>query len=154
MRVFITGATGFLGGTLARVLAQEGAEIHVLGRATADRRALDDVQVTWHEGDVTVPESLSGLFRGSDWIIHAAGRLGHAGVPEAAYRRVNVDGARNVMAVALETAGVSKVLHLSSPGILGPTGQEPAPEDAPIAPTNPYERSKATAEQVALAYAS
>ena len=154
MRVFITGATGFLGGTLARVLAQEGAEIHVLGRAKADRRALDDVQITWHEGDVTVPESLSGLFRGSDWIIHAAGRLGQAGAPEAAYRRVNVDGARNVMAVALETAGVSKVLHLSSPGILGPTGREPASEDAPIAPTNPYERSKATAEQVALAYAA
>jgi dihydroflavonol-4-reductase len=152
--VFITGATGFLGGALARVLAQEGAEIHVLARATADRRALDDVQVTWHEGDVTVPESLSGLFQGSDWIIHAAGRLGQASVPEAAYRRVNVDGARNVMEAALATGGISRVLHLSSPGILGPTGREPAPEDAPFAPTNAYERSKAAAERVALEYAA
>ena len=154
MQVFITGATGFLGGALARALAQEGAKIYVLGRPTADRRRLEDVPVTWHDGDVTVRESLRGLFQGSDWIIHAAGRLGHAGVPEAVYRSVNVNGTRNVMAVALETAGVSKVLHLSSPGIWGPTGREPALEDAPIAPTNPYERSKATAEQVALAYAA
>ena len=154
MRVFVTGATGFLGGALARALAQDGLEIHVLARANADRRALDDVKVTWHEGDVTVPESLGGLFRGFDWIIHAAGRLGQAGVPEAAYRRVNVDGARNVMDEAIATSGISRVLHLSSPGILGPTGREPAPEDAPLAPTNPYERSKAAAEQVALEYAA
>lgn len=154
MRVFITGATGFLGGALARALAEDDAEIHVLARATADRRALGDVTVTWHEGDVTVPESLSGLFRGCDWIIHAAGRLGQAGVPEAAYRSANVDGARNVMEAALATVGISRVLHLSSPGILGPTGQKPAPEDAPVAPTNPYERSKAAAEQVVLEYAA
>ena len=154
MRVFITGATGFLGGALARALAQEGAEIHVLARSTADRRALDDVRVTWHEGDVTVPESLIGLFEGSDWIIHAAGRLGQARVPEAAYRRVNVDGTRNVMEAALATGGISRVLHLSSPGILGPTGQVPALEDAPFAPTNPYERSKAEAERLVLGYAA
>jgi nucleoside-diphosphate-sugar epimerase len=154
MRVFITGATGFLGGALARALARDGVEIHVLGRASANRRALDDVQVTWHEGDVTVPESLSGLFRGFDRIIHAAGRLGQAGVPEAAYRRINVDGTRNVMEEAIATSGISRVLHLSSPGILGPTGREPAPEDAPLAPTNPYERSKAAAEQMTLEYAT
>jgi nucleoside-diphosphate-sugar epimerase len=154
MRVFITGATGFLGGALARALAKDGADIHVLGRATADRHALNDVQVTWHEGDVTVPKHLNGLFRGSDWIIHAAGRLGQAGVPEAMYCQVNVDGARNVMEAAIATSGISRVLHLSSPGILGRTGPTPASEDAPIVPTNPYERSKAAAERLALEYAA
>jgi nucleoside-diphosphate-sugar epimerase len=154
MRVFITGATGFLGGALARVLAQKGAEVHVLARPQADRRTLGDVNVAWHEGDVSVPGSMIGRFDGFDWIIHAAGRLGQAGVPEAEYNRVNVEGARNVLAAALQARGVSKVLHLSSPGILGPTGPEPASEDAPFAPTNPYERSKAAAERLALEYAA
>ena len=154
MRVFVTGATGFLGGALTRSLVEDGADVHVLSRPTADRRSLHGLSVTWHEGDVTVPESLKDLFRGFDWIIHASGRLGQAGVREEAYRRVNVDGTRNVMEAALATGEMPRVLHLSSPGILGPTGREPVAESAPIAPTNPYERSKAAAESVALEYAA
>ncbi|MGB7590654.1 MAG: NAD-dependent epimerase/dehydratase family protein [Terriglobia bacterium] len=49
MRVFITGATGFLGGVLVRALAREGGEVPALARPTADRRALDGVAITWHE---------------------------------------------------------------------------------------------------------
>jgi nucleoside-diphosphate-sugar epimerase len=154
MRAFITGATGFLGGALARALAEEGVEIHALGRAGANRRSLEDVQVTWHEGDVTDPATLRGRFSGCDWIIHAAGRLGQSGVPESVYHNVNVEGARNVMEEALATEGITRVLHLSSPGILGPTGPRPASEDAPVVPTNPYERSKAEAERVVLEYAA
>jgi NAD dependent epimerase/dehydratase family enzyme len=49
VRVFIAGATGFLGGALARALPREGAEVHALGRPTADRSTLDGVAITWHE---------------------------------------------------------------------------------------------------------
>jgi nucleoside-diphosphate-sugar epimerase len=153
-RVVITGATGFLGGALARALAQKGAEVHALARAAADRSALDGVAVTWHEGDVTVPSSLAGILGSADWIIHAAGRLGEAGVPEEVYRQVNVDGTRNVLATALSAGRKPRVLHLSSPGILGPTTREQVAEDAPWAPSNPYERSKAAAEKVALEFAA
>ncbi len=153
MRVAITGATGFLGGAMARALAQEGAEVHALCRAGADRSGLEGVAVTWHQGDVTAPESLAGLVAGSGWVVHAAGRLGQAGVPEETYRRLNVEGTRNVLAAAQATGDRPRVLHLSSPGILGPTGPEPIAEDAPFAATNPYERSKAAAELVALEFA-
>lgn len=154
MRAFVTGATGFLGGALARALAAEGAEVHALRRSTSDLGALRDVAVTWHEADVTVPASLDGLFSGADWVIHAAGRLGQAGVPEAAYRRINVEGTRNVMQAALASASRPRVLQLSSTGVLGPTGPEPASEEAPLAPTNPYERSKAEGEGVAMDFAA
>jgi nucleoside-diphosphate-sugar epimerase len=154
MRVIITGATGFLGGAVARALAEQGAEVHALARSTADRRVLEGIRVTWHEGDITVKESLSDLFEGAEWIVHAAGRLGQAGVPEEVYQRVNSAGTRNVMVAALATSNKPRVLHLSSTGILGPTGREPASEDAPIAPTNAYERSKALAERVALEFAA
>jgi nucleoside-diphosphate-sugar epimerase len=154
MRVFITGATGFLGGALARSLAQGGAEVHALARPTADRRVLNEVDVTWHEGDVTVPESLNGAFAGAAWIIHAAGRLGEVGVPEEVYQRLNVDGTRNVLAASLAARSKPRVLHVSSPGVLGPTTPQAMAEDAPYAPSNPYERSKATAEQVAREFAA
>lgn len=150
MRVFITGATGFLGGALARALVQEGAEVHALSRPKADRRALEDAPVTWHDGDVTVPRSLTGIFSGVDWIIHAAGHLGQAGIREEVYQQINVDGTRNVLAAVMDTGTKPRVLHLSSGGVLGPTMQKPAAEDAPFAPTNAYERSKALAERVAL----
>jgi len=154
MRVFITGATGFLGGALARALAREGAEVHALARPAADLTALDGVAITWHQGDVTEPKTVGGVMAGAAWIIHAAGRLGQAGVPEEAYYRLHVEGTRNVMAAALATGSQPRVLHVSSPGVLGPTTGTPAAEDAPYGPTNAYERSKAAGERVALEFAS
>jgi oxidoreductase len=154
VRVAITGATGFLGGAVARELAWRGAEVHALCRHTSDRSRLDGAKVVWHEGDVTVPDTLTELLDRADWILHAAGRLGRAGVPERTYRSLNVDGTRNLMAAALATGRRPRVLHVSSPGILGPTGTNPATESARVAPTTAYERSKAAAEQVALEFAA
>jgi len=154
MRVFITGGTGFLGGALVRALVGEGAEVHVLARPTSDRSGLSGMPIIWHQGDVTTPTSLSEAMAGASWIIHAAGRLGEVGVSEQAYNKLHVDGARNVLAAALATGSQPRVLHVSSAGVLGPNKRGPLAEDAPYGPTNPYERSKAAAEQVALEFAS
>jgi len=153
MRVFITGATGFVGGALVRALAQDGAEVHALARSVSARGVLDGIPIIWHEGDITIPQTLSGVFEGADWIIHAAGLLGKFGVSEQVYQRSNVEGTRNVLEAALASASRARVLHVSSPGVLGPTTREPVAEDAPYFPSNPYERSKTTAEQVARDFA-
>jgi oxidoreductase len=153
-RVFVTGATGFLGAALARALADAGAEVHALARPSADRGALNGTQVTWHEGDLSSPRRLADLVAGAQFIVHAAGRLGAALVPEDVYQRVNVEGTRNILAAAMQSDSPPRVLHLSTAGIIGPTGPAPAREDAPWVPTNPYERSKAAAEQVARDFAA
>lgn len=154
MRVLVTGATGFLGGALARALAREGAEVRALRRPSSERTALGDVAVTWVEGDVTRPESLRGPLEGAEWVIHAAGRLGEVGVPEEEYRRLNVEGTRNLLGAAMAAGERPRVLHLSSSGVLGPTGPGPAAEGAPFAASNPYERSKASSERVAIEFAA
>jgi len=154
MRVVVTGATGFLGGALACALAEEGAEVHALARSTSDRSGLAGVGVIWHVGDVTEPASLRDFVAGADWIIHAAGRLGEFGVPEQTYQQINVDGTRNALAAAMKTGCQTRVLHVSSAGVLGLTPRGPGIEDLPYAPTNPYERSKAAAERVALEFAA
>lgn len=148
-RVFITGATGFVGSAIARELIKCGAEVHALARPTADRSRLNGLPIVWHEGDVTGPLQLNGLMRDVAYVVHAAGRLGEAGVPEQEYRRVNVEGTRNVLAAAMEAGSALRVLHVSSPGVLGPVMGDPADEQRPVAPSNAYERSKAAAEDVA-----
>jgi uncharacterized protein YbjT (DUF2867 family) len=85
-KIAITGATGFVGGALARRLAAEGYEIVALARPASRRDQLADLPITWTAGDVTDLASLRGLFDGADWLIHAAGMLGQAGVPESLFR--------------------------------------------------------------------
>ena len=126
MKVVLTGATGFVGGALARRLAAEGVELHALTLPGSDRSRLAGVPVTFHRGDITTPAGLDGLFDGATWVIHAAGMLGRAGVSEATYRRVNAEGTRHVLAAADaawragRTAADLRVLHVSSAGVLGP----------------------------------
>ena len=152
-RVFVTGATGFVGGALARELANRGVEVHALARPNADRGLLDDVDLVWHEGDILRAQTLSTALAGIDSVIHAAGPVGEPGIPEQVYWQAHVDGTRNVMAVTLAAGTSPRFLHISSPGVLGPTRDEPATEDFPYAPSNSYERAKAAAERVALEFA-
>ena len=126
MKVVLTGATGFVGGAVARRLAAEGAELHALTLPGSDRARLAGVPVTFHSGDITTPAGLDSLFDGATWVIHAAGMLGRAGVSEESYRRVYAEGTRHVLAAADaawragRTAADLRVLHVSSAGVLGP----------------------------------
>ncbi len=179
MKVVLTGATGFVGGALARRLAAEGMDVHALTRPSSDRSRLAGVPVTFHSGDVTMPGGLDGLFDGATWVIHAAGMLGRAGVSEATYRRVNAEGVRHLLAAADaawragRTAADLRVLQVSSVGVVGPmtsdelrvtsdealnsslvTRHSSLDETSPLAPSNPYERSKALAEGYAAGFAA
>ena len=154
MRIFITGATGFVGGALARAFVSDGAEVHALARSSSSHQSLDGVDIHYHRGDITVPDSLKTVIAGADLVIHAAGRLGQAGVPESAYEQVHVEGTRNLLEAVRATGSNPRVLHISSPGVLGPIDGEPATEDASYEPSNAYERTKAAAERVALEFAA
>jgi dihydroflavonol-4-reductase len=148
--VALTGATGFLGSALARALTSQGFKVIALVRPTSDRSVLEGLDVSWAEGDITEPASLKGLLDGADWLIHAAGMLGRAGVAEKNYHRVHVDGLANVLG---EAGHCRRLLHISSSGVLGPIQGPPADEAAAPAPSNPYERSKAAGEALAQEHA-
>ena len=152
MRVLITGITGFLGGALARAYIKQGGDVVGLARPCSSRKWLSDRPIEWLEGDITDPSSLEGKFQGIDAVIHAAGRLGKFGITEAEYDAIHVDGTRNVL-VEAERAEVSRVLHISTCGVLGPTAPTPMTEEAPFSPSNPYEWSKMEGERVASFFA-
>lgn len=146
--IVVTGATGFLGGAIARALVARGESVRALVRASSDTRALERAGVGLARGDVTTLPGLAKAFDGARAVVHAAGMLGRAGLPEAEYERVHVTGTQNILAGA-RAAEVGRVVHLSSPGVLGPIPRHApdADEGAPLRPTNAYERSKAAAEE-------
>lgn len=152
-RIAITGANGFIGAALAHHFAARGDEIVGFVRDDSELWRLDDVAIELRYGDIRKPESLVGVFAGVDWVIHTAGKLGEAGVLEEVYYDVHVNGTRNVLQAVSAESPQARVLHISTPGVLGPllrVSPTTFPDEAtPIAPSNPYERTKAVGEWVA-----
>ena len=150
MTTLITGANGFVGSALVRLLLQQGHEVRALVRPGSDRRNLDQLDVTPVEGDLTDPASLQRAVRGCSYLFHVAAdyRLWIPD-PERVYR-TNVDGTRDLLRQAAD-AGVSRMVYTSSVAALGINrDRTPADETTPVTPADMvghYKRSKFLAEQ-------
>jgi dihydroflavonol-4-reductase len=153
VKAFVTGATGFIGSHVARMLRDAGWEVRCLARPSSSRELLDGVDVEWIEGDVCDLDSLRKGAEGCDGLFHVAALYAlWSGEPER-FTAVNVEGTRNALTAAKE-AGVRRVVYTSSVACVGeaPPGGL-ADEDTPANPgdlVGPYKRSKYEAEQVAL----
>ncbi len=154
MKFVVTGATGFVGSSIVKALVARGADVLALARPFSSPERLENVPLTWLIADVTEPSTLHGLFEDVDYVIHAAGMLGQSGTAEADYMHLHVDGTRHVLDEVSKVDPQPKMLYVSSPGVLGPITGPPADEDAQLAPSNPYERSKAVAESLVRVYAA
>lgn len=154
MKFVVTGATGFVGSSIVKTLVNFGAEVYALARSSSSPERLADLPLTWLVADVTKPHTLRGLFEGIDYVIHAAGMLGQAGTAEKEYMKLHVNGTRNVLNELSQNDPQPKALYVSSPGVLGPIEGSPADEKTPLAPSNPYERSKAAAERLVGVFAA
>src|SRR5512133_1646860 len=113
MRYAVTGATGFVGGALVRLLRANGHDVLALVRSPARAAALAAAGVTLVEGDLDDATALDRLGADADGLFHVAGwyKLGDAR-PEDGWR-VNVDGTANVLAAA-RRSGVPKVVYTST----------------------------------------
>jgi dihydroflavonol-4-reductase len=153
MRVFVTGATGFLGSHVARVLAEQGADIRLLVRPTSNLKNLEGLKAETAIGDLRDPASLEKAMACCEVVFHVAAdyRL-WVRDPNEMYRS-NVEGTRAIIEAARKNA-VRCVVYTSSVATMGFTGNgHPADEDSPVALADMighYKRSKFMAEQVAL----
>jgi dihydroflavonol-4-reductase len=153
MLAFVTGATGFLGSHVTRVLAEQGANLRLLVRPSSDLRNLQGLNAETATGDLRDAASLEKAMAGCDTVFHVAAdyRL-WVRDPEEMYRS-NVEGTRAILAVASKN-GVRSVVCTSSVATMGFTANgHPADEDSPVSLADMighYKRSKFMAEQVAL----
>ena len=157
----VTGASGFIGGHVARLLVERGEQIRILVRPSSDLRGIADLigneaaveQVT---GDLRDAASLRRALAGCQVVYHVAAdyRL-WARNPEELYRS-NVEGTRNLLEAA-RGAGARRVVYTSTVGCIGIPGDgTPGDEDSLVRleeMEGPYKRSKFLAEQAALEYA-
>src|ERR1051325_2666767 len=149
----VTGATGFVGWHVARLLLDRGDSVRVLARDPARVRDLDGAQPI--TGDLRDPDSLTRAVEGCRIVYHVAAdyRLWTRD-PQEMFRS-NVDGTRNLLHAA-RREGVERVVYTSTVGCIGFLPGDLGDEDTPVSiddMTGPYKQSKFKAEQVAIEFA-
>lgn len=154
-KVFLTGATGFIGASLARELAREGCRVKALVRPGSDRRNISGLDIEIHEGDLLDSASLEAGLAGCDTLFHAAADYRLWTRDPSSMYAVNVDGTRAILTAALKK-DVSRVVYTSSVGTLGNPGDgRPGTEETPVTfadMVGHYKKSKFLAEREAESF--
>ena len=134
MKIFMTGATGFIGGATARHLTEQGHQLTCLVRNRDKATHLSELGCDLVDGDLSDRDRLAGQMKGSDAVLHGAA-LYEVGIPASRRQEMveaNVTGTANVLNACLD-AGIPRVLYVSTCGVFGNTDGEVVDES--------YERS-------------
>ncbi|NIN92911.1 NAD-dependent epimerase/dehydratase family protein [bacterium] len=151
MRAFITGINGFIGSNLATRLIAEGQEVSGLVRKTSNLSFLERLKLELFSGDLSDKALLDEATQGVDIVYHVAGRASDWG-PIELFRKVNVEGTKNLMESSLRSA-VKRFVFISSAAVHGFRGFRDATEDSPKTATIfPYCITKKEAEDLVNRY--
>ncbi len=152
MRIFLTGGSGFIGSRLAPLAIEAGHAVTVVTpiNTPAERARCDALAKAGIKLVVAPLEDTNVITRelqGNEVVIHLAAAQHEAEQPESYFHRINVEGTRNLLELAAK-AGVRRFVHGSTIGVYGSAASGRLDEQSPLAPDNPYGRTKAAAEQV------
>ena len=150
--LFVTGATGLVGGHVVEEALSRGHRVRALVRSTSDTRKLDEWGVEKILGDLEDREALARGVDGVDWVFNCAAKVGDWGTLDE-FRRLNVEALRLLLDAASE-AKVEKFVHVSSLGVYEGRDHYGTDESTPPAAESldAYTRSKTEAEALALSY--
>jgi dihydroflavonol-4-reductase len=151
--ILVTGATGHLGNVLVRELISRGEKVRVLILPGESLKPLQGMLIEVIVGDILDREAVSKAMKGISTVFHLAGVIAIRPGMETIMHRVNVEGARNVAEIALES-GVDRLIHVSS---VHAFRREPhgtvINEETPLAldsPLGSYDRTKAEGTRAVL----
>lgn len=153
MKALVTGATGFVGGAVARALVRTGVDVRVLARPESHLHNLEGLTVERVVGDLRDPASLRQSLTGCQQLYHVAAHYALWAKDPKIFYDINVTGTRNVMEAA-SAVGIQRTVYCSTIGAIGlPPGGGLGTEDTPVAldqMAGHYKRSKFLAEQEVL----
>jgi len=152
MKLFVTGATGFTGGHLARELVRQGHEVHAMVRKGSDVSELKDPGITLFEGSLTSHKDLEKAMAGCEKAYHIAAVFRTANHPDSYYHDINVGGTVAILETA-QKLGLERVIHCSTGGVHGHIADPPCTETSPLKPGDIYQVSKLEGEQAVMAAA-
>jgi len=147
----VTGANGFVGSEMVRLLVQEGAKVRALVRKKSKGRDLEELGAELVEGDLTDTESLKIAMKGVRGVYHIGAVYRETNLTDEVFFNVNAEGTRRVFEAAI-VSGVSRVIHCSTGGVLGDIKGAPGSDKSPYAPDDVYQESKVAGEKIALDY--
>jgi dihydroflavonol-4-reductase len=150
VRVLVTGATGFVGANVARVLVEQGHHVSALVRPTSDRSALAGLSVTPMVGSLTDRQSLDRAVRHVDVLFHVAADYRFWVPDPRTMHEVNVGGTRRLLVAAVQ-AGVKRIVYTSSTVAVRGSAQSLGTEADFVEldeTLSVYQRTKVLAEQV------
>ncbi|MFB6318343.1 SDR family oxidoreductase [Saccharicrinis sp. FJH54] len=153
MKVFVTGATGFIGKQLVTRLVEEGHSVHALYRTPEKKTEIDMPGVLLFQGDILDQESLEKAMAGCDVVFHLAAFAKLWDKDTESWYRINVTGTENVLDAA-HKAGIRRFILTSTAGKYGPSTDgivtEATKRTVPY--LTEYEETKDMSEQRALTY--
>ncbi|MEJ2545181.1 MAG: NAD-dependent epimerase/dehydratase family protein [Calditrichaceae bacterium] len=152
MKVFLTGATGFIGSFLAENLVKKGYQVKCLVRSSSNLRWISDLDIECYYGNLNNPESLFKGLYDADYIYHLAGVT--KSLKDENYINANIKGTKNLIDAILATnKKLKRLIHVSSMAAVGPSPTiEPIDETHPPNPINIYGRTKLEAENYVRQY--
>ena len=148
MKIFLTGATGYVGAHLVNRLVKEGHHLHLLVRSPEKNPQLNSKQLTVFEGNIFQKEVIKKAMIGCDCIFHLAACTSIWLKNEEDYFNINVNGTNNILDVAYELK-IKKTVITSTAGVYGPSIDGTVNENTKreIGYFNNYEKSKAISEE-------
>ncbi|HKJ41234.1 MAG TPA: SDR family oxidoreductase [Sunxiuqinia sp.] len=151
MKLFLTGATGFIGSQLALKLANAGHEVHVLYRNPQKLKDLEHVNLHFFKGDLFDKAALKDAMEGCDGVFHLAAFARLWAKDPSTYYKVNVEGTQNVLETAIQCK-VKRIVLTSTAGVFGPSENSTITEDTKrsLPFFNDYEETKTNSDEQSL----
>lgn len=154
MKIFLTGATGYIGNCLTRALAKKKHEVNILVRDLKSNRIPEIENVIIHKGDLCDYNSIYKAMEGCDYVFHAAAFTDLKCHEINKFYNTNVLGTENILKCALKH-NIKKVIYTSTLSVFGPALYKvPITEKQPRLQSieNDYELTKTMSEELVKSY--